>query len=402
MNCGDSPYYRSEPWRPKTKPEPEPKFDPYFPDAPSEELPDMGEPPPIGDWGEPHEIPTLETRSNLLLDSWLKLNLPAKDYLLGELLCTTSRWIIYGETGVGKTLFALDLAGAIASGASFLNWKGCGRAARVMYFDGEMPAETFKERVEIIARRYGGDLSLYGYNREILKDGDLPPLNTEIGEKWLWREIEALNPDLIVFDSIMCLLAGSMSEEESWTPIKALVRKISSRRIAQIWLHHTGHDTSKGFGTKTREWEMDTVVSLTKAIDGNQIALEFKKARLRKPENRDQFESQIIQCGPDGWSGQTETTKGGRVSEGTAIERGILNAYDRLAEGVEATSGFDGKPVRKVAADAIRNEVKSRGLLDTNEKGQLTPTSRTLFRRAKTSVLGTGKVVENDGLVWRP
>jgi hypothetical protein len=30
--------------------------------------------------------------------------------------------------------------------------------------------------------------------------------------------------------------------------------------IAQVWLHDTGHDTTKGFGTKTREWEMDTVI----------------------------------------------------------------------------------------------------------------------------------------------
>ena len=83
--------------------------------------------------------------------------------------------------------------------------------------------------------------------------GTMPPLNTPEGEKWLWREIDFIKPDLIVFDSIMCLLTGSMSEEESWAPVKALVRKISGRRVAQIWLHHTGHDNSKGFGTKTRE-----------------------------------------------------------------------------------------------------------------------------------------------------
>jgi hypothetical protein len=38
----------------------------------------------------------------------------------------------------------------------------------------------------------------------------MQPLNTPEGEKWLWREIEAAKPDAIVFDSIMCLLAGTM------------------------------------------------------------------------------------------------------------------------------------------------------------------------------------------------
>ena len=91
----------------------------------------------------------------------------------------------------------------------------------------------------------------------------MPPLNMPEGETWLWREIEAVKPDAIFFDSIMCLLMGSMSEEESWAPVKLLMRKISARRIAQVWLHHTGHDASKGFGTKTREWELDTVAALT-------------------------------------------------------------------------------------------------------------------------------------------
>jgi AAA domain len=151
----------------------------------------------------------------LLLSAWLKRDLPLRRFLLGNVLCTTSRWIVYGETGVGKTLLGVDIAAAVAAGAEFLNWKGSGAPARVMYLDGEMPAETFKERMEVIAKRYGGDIAFYGYNRDVLADGEMPPLNTPEGEKWLWREIEAVEPDLIVFDSIMCLLAGSMSEEES-------------------------------------------------------------------------------------------------------------------------------------------------------------------------------------------
>jgi hypothetical protein len=67
--------------------------------------------------------------------------------------------------------------------------------------------------MEVIAKRHGPDLQFNGYNRDVLGDGEMPPLNTPEGEKRLWREIEAVKPDAIVFDSIMCLLAGSMSEE---------------------------------------------------------------------------------------------------------------------------------------------------------------------------------------------
>ena len=67
-------------------------------------------------------------------------------------------------------------------------------------------------------------MSLWVYCRDVLSDGDMPPLNGEDGEKWLKREVLALKPDLIIFDSVMCLLIGSMSEEESWEPVKQLVR----------------------------------------------------------------------------------------------------------------------------------------------------------------------------------
>jgi hypothetical protein len=214
-----------------------------------------------------------------------------------------------------------------------LHWEGSGKRRRVMYLDGELPAETFKERLQIIAQRYGHDLELYAYNRDVLSDGEMPPLNTPAGEKWLWREVDAVKPNVIVSDSIMCLLEGSMSEEESWAPIKAMIRKISGRRIAQIWLHHTGHDTSKGFGTKTREWEIDTVVSLTD--DNGSILMEFKKARLRKPETREQFEPKKIVCNADGWKivGGLDKRRGPKGDRGDARARAFLEASDRLADG---------------------------------------------------------------------
>jgi hypothetical protein len=27
-----------------------------------------------------------------------------------------------------------------------------------------------------------------------------------------------------------------------------------------MWLHHTGHNETQSYGTKTREWQMDTVL----------------------------------------------------------------------------------------------------------------------------------------------
>jgi hypothetical protein len=204
----------------------------------------------------------------------------------------------------------------------------------------------------------------------------------------------------------MSLLAGSMADEENWEPIKPLVRLLSRRRIGQIWMHHTGHDAKKSFGTKTREWEMDTVIAVTKAGDaGDEICIEFNKARLRTPSNREQFETKTIRRDPDGWtivgSGKLTTEPGPRSQDAKMMSKAIIDAYDRLAANVEQSAAPNGASVRKVSVDAIRDEVKSRGFFDLNTKGHITGSSRTSFRRSKVELTANGKFVELDGSIWR-
>lgn len=183
------------------------------------------------------KLPPPPNRSTLTIEAWKRKNIPLRDHLMGGVLCTTSRWFMFGETGVGKTLLAMRLGGAVAAGKNFLNWTGQ-RKARVMYIDGELPMEDFKDRIEMIAEQYGDDIEFYGYNREDLGDNGLPPLNIPLGQQWIKREIEAIKPDLIIFDSVMCLLIGSMLDEIAWTPPREFVRWLTTQRIAQIWLHH--------------------------------------------------------------------------------------------------------------------------------------------------------------------
>jgi AAA domain len=155
-----------------------------------------------GDGGQ--LLPAAAARDELLLDAWLDLEIAPRDYLLGGVFCTATRAMFIGETGIGKTLCAGEIAGGIASGKGALGWSGQ-RPARVMYLDGELPAQTFKDRMKCIAARYGRGLSIYGYSRDRLHDGEPPPLNGEPGQKWLLNEISIVKPDAIIFDSVMAL-----------------------------------------------------------------------------------------------------------------------------------------------------------------------------------------------------
>jgi hypothetical protein len=355
------------------------------------------------------DVEEFDPRGNYRLDAWLEMQLPPRDHLLGSLMCSTSRWLIFGDTGVGKTIFALcGLAGAMASGLALFDWVGR-RRIRVMYLDGEMPAETFKERMELTAKLWGVELEIYGYNRDVLPDGAMPPLNTEEGQKWLWREIDLVQPNAIFFDSAMCLLQGSLKDEETWLPMKPFVRQISARRIAQIWLHHTGHDTQRGYGTKPMQWEMDTVAGLFKVEDASPLEtvmrFEFQKARLRTPANAAEFKPGILRLEEGQWtrSDTSAAQNGKEPSDLEILRRAILNAYDRLADDYgDHAIGFDAKPVRKVDVNALRNEVKQRGMLAVDGKGQVDAKARQAFGRAKASLIHRTKLIEADGLIWRP
>ena len=347
-------------------------------------------------------FPPSPNRDNLTVAAWLKKKIPPRDHLLGGVMCTTSRWFVFGETGIGKTLLAMDMGGATAAATTFLKWPGQ-RKARVMYLDGELPMETFKERIELLAKRYGADLQFYGYNREDLGDDGMPPLNTELGQVWLRREIAAIKPDLIIFDSIMCLLIGSMLDESTWMPMRPFIRWLTSNHIAQVWLHHA-NDNGKSFGDKTREWEMDTVVFLSRPIgedgepDDTAIKLEFRKARLRTAANAGQFLPLIIRPGEE-WKVETaplmrnQATKSGRQGSDD-LSRQYLEAYERLSltSKAEIGRGLDGENVRKISTDAIRDELKSRGFLDLDDKRAITRGGRNKLLRAKQKLLnGTSR-----------
>lgn len=264
-----------------------------------------------GEDGAPEEeakAPEQPAPSSLCLSliDWYKRDLPDPDCILGEALTTTSRWLLAADTGLGKTLLAIALGMRCAMGLDFLLWPGA-RPARVLYIDGEMSRRLLRRRLIDEANR----LKTWPVNFFALSKEDIPqmqPLNTSVGQKAIEsviREHCGGNIDLIIFDNIMALISGNHAEEDGWAKTMPWIRDLTRRAIGQLWVHHTGHDSSRQYGTKTREWEMDTYIQLMKEENDYtdvSFTLTFRKARERMPSNRDQFADTKVSLIHDEWT----------------------------------------------------------------------------------------------------
>ena len=170
--------------------------------------------------------------SALMASTWLSRSLPRIDRLLGDFITTTTRAFLVGQTGLGKTMLGLAFAMGIGFGTGFLHWRS-NRPARVLYLDGEMPAELLIQRLRDAARRIGREglidnvMVLSTEDAEEIAEqwpmlGMFEPLNTDGGHDFIKRLCTALKPDVIILDNVQALLVGVQKDEETWIPVLPL------------------------------------------------------------------------------------------------------------------------------------------------------------------------------------
>jgi hypothetical protein len=332
-------------------------------------------------------------------EQWVSRELPEPDFLLGKILSTTSRMLLIGPTGIGKSNFALAISFAVAAGLAFLHWGAC-RPARVLYIDGEMSARLLRDRLREAAQRHNVvPTTLWVINREDFPG--LPPLNTEDGQKFIEWIIEQVGGvDLIVFDNIQALLIGSHKEDETWAPVLPWIRSLTTKEIGQIWQHHTGHATDRGYGDKSREWQFDSVAIMKapeKPTHGRllEFRLEFTKARERTPSNRAEFEPVEIWLDKDNvWQSTAAAAKRGKQPSpnGTKFYDALVNA---LAIGGMQRPESAGLP--SVTQEQWKQECYQRGLIDSKAKDNA---QRALMSKYRLELIAAGFVVCNGNFVW--
>jgi hypothetical protein len=123
--------------------------------------------------------------------------------MLGRWLHTATRALLYADTGLGKTMLAMGIAVASATGGKFLHWQGSGKLRSVLFVDGEMSLRLFRDRIVGEVHRACVEnceaLGLHALSHEDI--ADFVPLNTEPGQQFIDELIAELGVEFIGVES---------------------------------------------------------------------------------------------------------------------------------------------------------------------------------------------------------
>jgi AAA domain len=344
--------------------------------------------------GAPPKV-EIATLPPLTLNEWRSRDLPEPDFIMGHWLTTTSRVLLTAATGLGKTNFGLALGLRASAGEDFLHWRAH-RPARVLYIDGEMSRRLLRQRVLDEERRVGITPEFFfALSHEDIEG--FKPLNTIEGQAWMNALIEKLGgADLVIADNIMSLTVGNLKDPEPWQQTIPWALSLTKAAIGQVWIHHTGHDETRSYGDKSREWQMDTVAHLDEVKRDEtdlSFSMSFRKARERTPTTRFDFQDVKIALVNDRWEHElTDARRPGAI--GPTIAK-ALDALTNVIAGDQAVPLPGGR--RAAKRDDWQAECVRLGLIDPQAKPH---SARTLFARFRRELVAANRIACEEDFSW--
>jgi putative DNA primase/helicase len=191
------------------------------------------------------------------------LHLVPRRKLLGDWFAEGDLGILFAFRGVGKTWFALGIATALSTGGRLGEWQAH-EAVRVLYIDGEMPADLMRDRC------YGlqsNNDHLEFLNHEILFDRTGKVLNITNPEvqQAITQHCVASGIKVLILDNLSTLARGMKENEaDSWELVNNWLLDLRRRKVAVVIVHHAGR-SGEMRGTTRREDNVFWIIALDDA-----------------------------------------------------------------------------------------------------------------------------------------
>jgi putative DNA primase/helicase len=292
------------------------------------------------------------------ISEFLALTFPVRQLILAPWLPQKGLVMIYSPRGTGKTLFGMTTAYSIAAGSSFLEF--CApRPRKVLYLDGEMPAQTMQERLAAIGKGFSQQPPSPDYFRILCSDiteGGLPDLATPEGQAEIDAQVH--DAEVLIVDNISTLVRrGKENEGEGWLPVQewALRHRRAGRSIALI--HHAGKGGAQR-GTSRREDVLDTVIALRRPADyspdqGARFEVNFEKTRGLYGDEAQPFEARYeVRDGAAVWTRTTIT------------DAELTRVANAIREGMSIREAAVALNLHRSKVDRLKRRATEKGLLD--------------------------------------
>jgi hypothetical protein len=203
-------------------------------------------------------------RSNLrLLTPNMCAAVPARSYVVKNLLAPAQIGCVFGAPGAGKSVIAPHVAYAVAQGCPVFGQRT--KAGRVLYVAAEDEA-GMQERITALRARMG---DAPGFQLVVGLSSLIDPASGDLAR--LQQLVEEQRPSLIVIDTLAASCPGlKENESDSMGAAVAMARSLTKHGAAVLLIHHSpkSGDTPRGHSVLNGALDVSLHVTADDAAEG--------------------------------------------------------------------------------------------------------------------------------------
>jgi RecA-family ATPase len=233
------------------------------------------------------------------LDEFLAHPWPEPQFLLEPLIRAGSVSMIAGQREAGKSMLAMGMALACATGTTTLSGLlHAPRRVKTLYVDAENGGTESCERFRFLKQHLPPNCApadLLVLSPELCSEAMPPDIAAQEGQQYLWDVIETHEIGLVFLDNLSTL-AGGLDENsaQDFEPVQKFLLWLKARGVATVLLSHVGKDKTRGpRGSSKRTDALSTLIEIAKP--DSEEAGSSLKAEMRITKSRHKIPPELRQ-----------------------------------------------------------------------------------------------------------